>query len=174
MKHTKRKSNPKSKKKNWLRIIAIWALLISVVLIAVYNLKDSDTMNGAPEFTKHTEVTFYSSANPAIAKIDAEIANTEYDRQRGLMNREVMENHQGMLFIFPYEDFLSFWMKNTKISLDILFINSAKEIVTIHKNTTPMSEQSYRASNLSLYVVEVNAGFCESKGIKVGDRIAWE
>ena len=64
-------------------------------------------------------------------------------------------------------------MMNTLFSLDILFINSNKEIVTIHKDTTPLSEQSYPSSAPALYVLEVNAGFCESHNIKLGNKVFW-
>ena len=62
-------------------------------------------------------------------------------------------------------------MKNTYIPLDMIFVNSAKEIVTIHPNTTPLLENSYYSTMPSLYVVEVNAGYCNVHHIKVGDRI---
>jgi uncharacterized membrane protein (UPF0127 family) len=89
------------------------------------------------------------------------------------MNRESMEEKQGMLFIFPQERFQSFWMLNTLFSLDMLFINKEKEIVTIHKNTTPLSQQSYPSSKPALYVLEVNAGFTDKYNIKEGDKVFW-
>lgn len=122
---------------------------------------------------KKRELTFTDSVGNQIIKIDVEIADNDYERQLGLMNRQSMEEMQGMLFIFPEERFQSFWMLNTLFSLDILFINSNKEIVTIHKNTTPLSEQSYPSSKPAIYVLEVNAGFCERHNIKLGDKIYW-
>ena len=82
------------------------------------------------------------------------------------------ENH-GMLFIFPAERYQSFWMLNTLFSLDMLFINSKKEIVTIHKNTTPLSQQSYPSSKPAIYVLEVVAGYTDKFNIKEGDKIYW-
>ena len=64
-------------------------------------------------------------------------------------------------------------MVNTMFSLDMIFISSGKEIVTIHKDTTPLSEQSYPSSAPAQYVLEVNAGFCESHNIKLGDKVFW-
>ena len=84
-----------------------------------------------------------------------------------------MEEMQGMLFIFPDERYQSFWMLNTLFSLDMIFINSKKEIVTIHKNTKPLSEQSYPSSEPAQYVLEVNAGFCDRYNIKQGDKVFW-
>jgi uncharacterized membrane protein (UPF0127 family) len=124
-------------------------------------------------FKKEGELTFTDSTGKEITKIDIEIADTDYDRQLGLMNRKSMEENQGMLFIFPTERLQSFWMLNTLFSLDMLFINSNKEIVSIHKNTTPTSQQSYPSSKPAIYVVEVVAGFTDNHNIKEGDKIYW-
>jgi len=118
-------------------------------------------------------LTITDTTNNPIIKIDIEIADNDYERQLGLMNRQSMEEMQGMLFIFPDERFQSFWMVNTLISLDIIFINSNKKIVTIHKNTTPLSEQSYPSSAPAQYVLEVNAGFCDRHTVKLGDKVFW-
>ena len=68
---------------------------------------------------------------------------------------------------------LSFWMKNTYLTLDILFVNSNREIVTIHKRTEPLSEKSYAADSPAIYVVEVVGGFTDANNIQVGDKIKW-
>ena len=124
-------------------------------------------------FKKEGELTFTDSSGNFLKKIDIEIADTDYDRQLGLMNRKSMEENQGMLFIFPAERYQSFWMLNTLFSLDIIFVNSNKEIVTIHKNTTPTSQESYPSSKPAIYVVEVVAGFTDKFNIKEGDKIYW-
>jgi uncharacterized membrane protein (UPF0127 family) len=82
-----------------------------------------------------------------------------------------MKDDQGMLFIFPYETEQSFWMKNTVLSLDIIFVNANFEIVKIHHNTTPFSEQSYSSEKPAQYVVEVNAGYSNKLGLTEGDKI---
>ncbi|RPI68080.1 MAG: DUF192 domain-containing protein, partial [Ignavibacteriales bacterium] len=124
-------------------------------------------------FKKEGELTFYTQDNKPIVKIDIELADTEYDRQLGLMKRKSMKENQGMLFIFPNEEQRSFWMRNTFISLDMIFVNSSKEIVTIHKNTRTLSEQSYPSTAPAIYVVEVIAGFTDKHNIKEGDKIGW-
>ena len=82
-----------------------------------------------------------------------------------------MEENQGMLFIFPADAMQSFWMRNTLISLDMIFINSNKKIVTIHKNTKVLSDQSYPSTSPARYVLEVNAGFTAKHNIQVGDQV---
>jgi hypothetical protein len=89
------------------------------------------------------------------------------------MKRKNMEDNQGMLFIFPLERLQSFWMINTFLSLDIVFVNSRNEIVTIHKNTTPLLDRSYPSSDPAIYVVEVVAGFTVKHNISEGDKISW-
>jgi uncharacterized membrane protein (UPF0127 family) len=124
-------------------------------------------------FTKEGELVFSDSLGNQKIKIDLEIADTEYERQLGLMNRKSMAENQGMLFIFNEERLQSFWMLNTLISLDIIFVNKEKKIVTIHKNTTPLSQQSYPSSEPAIFVVEVVGGFCDKNNIVSGDKISW-
>jgi len=152
--------------------IATIALIIGLVFV-LNNCQDDTTNMHYYKFKKEGELTFVDSTETPIVKIDIEIADNDYERQLGLMNRQSMEEMQGMLFIFPQERYQSFWMMNTLFSLDILFININKEIVTIHKNTTPLSEQSYPSTAPAIYVVEVNAGFCDRHNVKLGDKIFW-
>ena len=166
---------PEKKKLNPLLVkigIATVALIIVLVFV-LNNCQDETTNMHYYKFKKEGELTFVDSLENPIVKIDIEIADNDYERQLGLMNRQSMEEMQGMLFIFPQERFQSFWMLNTLFSLDIIFVNSNKEIVTIHKNTTPLSEQSYPSTEPAQYVVEVNAGFCDRHNIKLGDKIFW-
>ncbi|MBK8552795.1 MAG: DUF192 domain-containing protein [Ignavibacteria bacterium] len=88
-----------------------------------------------------------------------------------MMYRRSMDDNKGMLFIFETEEPQSFWMKNTVIPLDIMFVNSKKEIIKIHKNTIPFSEKSLPSEKPATYVVEVRGGFADEYGIKEGDGI---
>lgn len=118
------------------------------------------------QFTKNGELSINNSL-----KFDIEIANTPQQIQRGLMYRKQMDENKGMLFIFEYEDFWKFWMKNTYIPLDIIYINKDKEIVDIKKNTTPLSLKSLTPYEKSLYVLEINGGMCDKYKIKIGNKI---
>ncbi|MBI2420401.1 MAG: DUF192 domain-containing protein [Ignavibacteriales bacterium] len=121
-------------------------------------------------FSKEGSAEFVTSDNRVYA-IDIELARTEDEQALGLMFRERMETNQGMLFIFPVQDYRSFWMKNTVISLDMLFITDSLKIATIHKGTIPFAEKSYASSEPVKYVIEVNAGYCDQNNIKVGDKV---
>lgn len=124
-------------------------------------------------FIKQGEVYFQDSSKKFIKEVDVEIADNEDKRHIGLMFRDKMEENQGMLFIFPTEEQQAFYMKNTIISLDIIFINAKRQIVKIHKYTTPYSEKDLLSGKPVLYVVEVNAGFTDKYNIKEGDYIDW-
>ena len=155
--------------------IAAAIMVLAIAFIFIFNSLTKEENNSVKyyHFKKEGELTFVDSTGNPILKIDIEIADNDYERQLGLMKRESMEEMQGMLFIFPDERYQSFWMLNTLFSLDMIFINSKKEIVTIHKNTKPLSEQSYPSSEPAQYVLEVNAGFCDRHNIKQGDKVFW-
>jgi uncharacterized protein len=127
-----------------------------------------------PIFKKHGELQFInSSGDSVISTIDIEIASNHNDRALGLMYRPTMEPNQGMLFIFEDETIQSFWMRNTLISLDMLYVNSNREIVTIHKNTPTLTDRSFPSDEPAVFVVEVVGGYCDSIGINPGDKIVF-
>lgn len=125
------------------------------------------------QFKKQGEVYFQDSIKTLIKKIDVEIADNDNARHQGLMYREGMSEDQGMLFIFQNEEPQSFYMKNTVLPLDIIFVNAKKQIVKIHKNTEPFSEKSLPSLKPALYVIEVNAGFTDKFKINEGGLIDW-
>jgi uncharacterized membrane protein (UPF0127 family) len=128
-----------------------------------------------PKFTKEGELYFLSKINnDTLRKIDIELATTNQERAQGLMDRKSMTDDQGMLFIFPAAEEQSFWMKNTYISLDIIYADDHKEIVSVQKYTTPLSEESLPSFKKAQYVLEVNAGFCDKYHIAYGDKITYQ
>jgi len=175
LKTDKKDSNKKKSAKFTItKIVGVVIVCLLIFLFLVNNFMCNENNEETYyNFKKEGELTFTDSSGNFLTKIDIEIADTDYDRQLGLMNRKSMEENQGMLFIFPTERYQSFWMLNTLFSLDMLFVNSNKEIVTIHKNTTPTSQQSYPSSKPAIYVVEVIAGFTNKYSIKEGDKIYW-
>ncbi len=175
---------PKRKASSPVAAIAVSVILI-LIFVAVLTIQPSNTpvttpqppptnpQPGAYEFVKQGEVRFLTAKQGFITTIDVELAQEDSKRQLGLMYRDKMGQSQGMLFVFEDEEPRSFWMKNTVLPLDMIFVNGRNEIVTIHKNATPYSEQSYASTRPAKYVVEVNAGFSDGHKISVGDRIAW-
>ncbi len=131
------------------------------------------SMSAEPQFVKQGELTFLKSDSTILAKIDIEIADDDIKRERGLMFRRQMELNQGMLFIFEEEDLRSFWMKNTYLPLDIIYLNAQKQIIRIHENVATMNEQPILSDFPAKYVVEVNAGFCALNRIGIGEKITF-
>ena len=136
----------------------------------------SSIIDGTPiTFTKEGELEILKSESDSIlASLDIELAQTDYEIQTGLMYRKSMEDTQGMLFIFQEEEPHSFYMKNTLIPLDILFIDKDLKIVNIQRNTTPLSERGIPSSGPVQYVLEINAGLSEQWQLAAGDRIRYE
>jgi len=114
-----------------------------------------------------------TGSDSLIANLDIEIADNEYETQTGLMYRDSMETKQGMLFIFPKESMHSFYMKNTKIPLDILFIDGDQKIASIRSNAVPFDETGLSSRVPVKYVLEINAGLVGHWGIQVGDSISY-
>ena len=109
-----------------------------------------------------------------IVDIDAEVVKTRADIEKGLMFREHMDEDRGMLFIFGDVKKRYFWMKNTLIPLDMIFISEEQEIASIQKNAVPCKADPYTVypSNESAkYVLEVNSGITSELGISVGDSV---
>lgn len=160
-------------------------IIITALIIAIGGYFGINNLDDNPEtkskvkgyqqfdFRKDGELTFQSSEGEYISQINIEIADDMVERAVGLMYRDEMKENQGMFFIFPREEYQSFWMKNTVLILDILFVNKKNEIVTIHKNTTPFAEESYPSTQPAIYVIEVNGGYTEKHGIEEGDKITW-
>lgn len=100
--------------------------------------------------------------------VKVEIAATRDARTRGLMWRTVLPEGEGMLFIFPQDDYLTFWMKNTLIPLDMIFIDAGLHVVGVVENAVPRSLESRGPGVLARYVLEVPGGWSARKGLKPG------
>ncbi len=106
-------------------------------------------------------------------KIEVEVADDDEEIMRGLMFKEFLDKKAGMLFIFEDEKERAFWMKNTLIPLDIIFISENLEIVDI-EYAVPCREdpcENYVSKDKAKYVLEVNGNFTSKRGIKVGDKV---
>ncbi|MFD2915949.1 DUF192 domain-containing protein [Psychroserpens luteus] len=134
--------------------------------------KTSEVKKVEVKFTKEGELQLKKATSDSLlAYIDIEIADDEYSTQTGLMYRKSMAVNQGMLFIFPDLDYRAFYMKNTEMPLDIIFIAEYQTIVSIQKNAQPMNETSLPSEAPAKYVLEVNAGMSDEWNLAKGDRI---
>lgn len=111
---------------------------------------------------------------PDKAKVTVEIADTEEKRQRGLMFREHLAPTDGMIFLFEEPGNYPFWMKNTLIPLDMIWLDKTARVVWIADSVPPCKADpcpSYDHKGMASYVVEVVSGFAKDHKLKVGDRV---
>ena len=129
--------------------------------------------------TKNIDKNFngvYIDNGKNLIKINIEIADDNNKRIKGLMFREKLNESQGMLFVFENENYQTFWMKNTLIPLDMIFIGKDFKIVDI-KYAVPCKEEPcalYKSSKPAKYVLEVNGNFTAKNNIKIGDDLIRE
>lgn len=105
------------------------------------------------------------------APFSVEIAETDEERAKGLMNRESLAANSGMWFVFPQMGSEKFWMKDTLIPLDLIFVDNNMKVVHVIKNAPAMSTEILSSPASFQYVLEVNAGTADNKGIAVGDTV---
>ena len=170
-------------KRNIIAIVGTIFLILALVAVltiqpggkpvSTYTPRTEPSQPTAYMFKKQGELRFFTPKQDFIAGIDIELAQNESQRQLGLMYRDTLAENQGMLFVFDNEEARAFWMKNTILSLDMIFVNAHNEIVTIHKYTTPYSEETYESTGPAKYVIEVNAGYADKRKISVGEHISW-
>ena len=119
-----------------------------------------------------------SCNNPTgSAVVEVEIADDFEERSVGLMFRESLKDDNGMFFIFEEPAYKSFWMKNTLIPLDIIFISEDFKVVDIKENFEPCDKEvceSYKPKEKVRYVLEVNAGFVKGHNVRIGDGVRYD
>ena len=110
----------------------------------------------------------------ASVSVRVEIAETPEQRQQGLMYRRQLDPNAGMLFLFERPQHNSFWMRNTYVPLDMMFIEPSMRVLGIVENAEPLTETSRSVPGLSQYVLEVNAGFSREHGIGPGTMVRFQ
>jgi len=160
--------------KNKLLIRSIIVLALSSLLLIITSCKkeQKEVKPIVFEFKKEGKLSlFKSSSDSLIATFDIEIADNEYETQTGLMHRKSMTNSRAMLFIFPDMRTRAFYMKNTYIPLDIIYLDKDNVIVSIQENAKPLDETSLPSGVPAQYVLEINGGLSQQWSIAVGDKM---
>ncbi len=120
-----------------------------------------------PRTRGEPEVVLATRAGEQHVKV--EIARSEPERQRGLMFRQKLDGGRGMIFLFEQPDTLKFWMKNTYIPLDMIFIGADKRVVYVEENAEPLTLQNRGpADEDSQFVLEVPGGWARAHGVERG------
>lgn len=117
---------------------------------------------------------FVTKDGTVVTRIAIEVAESDSAQARGLMDRRSLPARGGMLFIDQEPSERSFWMKNTPMPLDIIFVRSDSTIANIVRKTTPYSSEKINSTGLAKFVVEVRAGFTDRYGITDSLRITWK
>jgi uncharacterized membrane protein (UPF0127 family) len=153
------------------------AFSVSSILLLNVGCKEETKSIVAPikiEFNKEGTLQLYKHGTDSIiSTFDIELAEDDYETQTGLMHRGSMQNNQAMLFIFPDVKTRSFYMKNTLISLDIIYIDDTQKVVSIQKSAKSMDETSLPSKAPAKFVLEINGGLSEKLNIAEGDSISF-
>lgn len=162
------------KKINYIKPL-LFGVLGSIIL---FNACSSDKNEGGDKNVARTlsfndTLSFVTAAGDTVATVAVAIADEERERNLGLMNYTDLSRNEGMLFIFQEEKPLSFWMANTPLSLDIIFVNAEKEIVRIHHSTPPFSQENFVSGEPAQYAVETNGGFAIAHDIREGMKVVF-
>jgi uncharacterized protein len=157
-----------------VRVLGIALVLLSLALAACGSTDSAGPSSGsstAASASKLRTMTIETSGGREV-KVRVEIADDPAEQERGLMYRTALAEDRGMLFVFDREQRLAFWMKNTLIPLSIAYIDSEKRIVDI-QDMKPLDDDppNYVSAKPARYALEVNQGFFEKRGVKVGDKV---
>lgn len=154
--------------KRFLAVMAVFGILSVVPPVAI--AEEAPTEETAVNYLPREVITVETQGGQDYI-FEAEMATEEPQQSRGLMYRTQLNNDSGMLFLFPEEEKRTFWMKDTLIPLDMLFIGHDGTIRHIHHNAKAQDETLITSEWPALAVLEINGGLAGTLGIKEGDRI---
>ena len=106
--------------------------------------------------------------------VSVEVVRSDADRARGLMNRTKLDPEAGMLFVFEASDDHSFWMKNTFLPLDMIFVDEQGRVAGVLERVPPLTTEPRTIGRPSRYVLEVNGGWAAAHGVRRGDPVRFE
>jgi len=148
----------------------VLGLSAGILLSCANDSKNSSIDTPEISFQKEGELYLLKSGD-TLRKISIEFAESDYERQTGLMYRKSLGQNEGMLFVYPSEAMRSFYMKNTYIPLDIIFYNKDSAVVSFQENAKPLDETSLPSKVPAQFILELNAGKFKEWNIEVGDKI---
>jgi uncharacterized membrane protein (UPF0127 family) len=139
--------------------------MVLVLLLSVISCS-----NGSVQLPT-VQVQFKHRDGTVTPPFSVEVAATEAQRRKGLMYRREMAEDHGMLFLFTEEEVQSFWMKNTILSLDMVFVSKDWEIVGILDRVPPQNEAPRKVDGVSQFVIEFGGGVMKKFGVEAGDKV---
>ena len=157
-------------------LLSVLAVLIALMVPILMAPLTGDLNEGDALTLPGPTVTLSGPSGPVTLSV--ELAQTPGEHTTGLMHRENLSLDSGMLFIFGEDSPRSFWMRNTLIPLDMIFVNSSMDIVHVEEDAQPCTASCacncphYSSGQPAMYVLEANAGFAREHGIEPGQRIS--
>lgn len=155
-----------------IRLLPLLALLLLTAPSCTDDGEQTQNATGT-SFQKEGTLTFYQPDGTELKTINVQIADTDAERQRGLMRQRTLGFNRGMLFIFDEVNTGGMWMKNTPLPLDIVFVAPDSQVINIARRTTPFSEESIEPTAPRKFVVEVRSGFANRYGLSDSTRVRW-
>lgn len=155
--------------------------LLIAFLLAFSACTDSGNEGAAPApapaenlipFRAEGRLSIFRDGEPYI-ELAIEIVETDSTRNRGMMQRESMPDRSGMLFLFNTMEERSFWMANTPLALDLIFVDADSVVMRAAKYIQPMSPESITSNGPAQFVLELAAGYSDTIGLIEGDRLSW-
>lgn len=155
-------------------VFVFFFLKISLLSACISHKQTLDINQPHTSIRKYGTLDFIHLDKSLKTSIAIEIADTPEAQMKGLMGRNALDDTSGMLFVFDRFEPQKFWMKNTPVSLDIIFVGKDGCIVNIVESTTPLSNHRYRSAGPIKYVVEVCAGFAKRFQLDTDTCIQWQ
>jgi len=146
-------------------------LILFIPLLALQGCKEDSNLEVGNDTAYNSNVLTIQTQAGQTLKFNIELAISPAQQAQGLMNRQSMPLESGMLFIFPDSAERRFWMKNTFIPLDIIYVRANGIIHHIHRNAVPLDLTGIPSKGPVMAVFEINAGLSNKLGIRAGDKI---
>ena len=128
-------------------------------------------LSNSSSWASGTSITFLGDGGKKLCSFRVELAVTPEQQEKGLMFRKSLRKNTGMLFVFDSDQLRFFWMKNTYIPLDLVFITSKLEVASIFRRAKPFDETTIPSTLPARYVLEINAGEADRCKIEVGSKV---
>ncbi len=151
---------------------ALLFLIIGGLILASIFIQSPNPADFNRDFKNYNiNLQILNDSQEKLAEFKVQIANNQYKARYGLMNLDYLPSNYGMLFDFKQEQIINMWMKNTRIPLDMIFIDKNNHIINIAANTRPYSLKNINSTAPAIMALEINGGIAEKFGIKAGDQI---
>lgn len=151
-------------------------LIVGLASLIAFGCTDGSDQSGneaSRGLQEEGTLAFLQPNGDTLKTITIDIADSDTERQRGLMRQRSLGFERGMLFIFDEVDEGGMWMKNTPLPLDIVFIAPDSQVINVARRTTPFSEKTVEPDAPRKFVVEVRAGFADRFGLTDSTRVRW-